>query len=38
MLDWIKLAVGLIGLAKSDPIHYNGFKDGVPGSETVISH
>jgi caa(3)-type oxidase subunit IV len=23
----------LIGLAKSDPIHYNGFGNGVPGSE-----
>ena len=29
------ILIGLIGLAKSDPIHYNGFKDGVPGSETV---
>ncbi|WP_193214451.1 cytochrome C oxidase subunit IV family protein [Luteolibacter marinus] len=27
--------VALIGLAKSDPIHYNGFQDGVPGSETA---
>ncbi len=27
--------VGLIALAKGDPIHYNGFKDGVPGSEEV---
>lgn len=26
--------VALIGLAKSDPIHYNGFLDGVPGSES----
>lgn len=25
--------VGLIALAKWDPIHYNGFKTGVPGSE-----
>jgi caa(3)-type oxidase subunit IV len=25
----------LIGLAKWDPIHYNGFKSGVPGSEEV---
>ena len=25
----------LIGLAKWDPIHYNGFKTGVPGSEEV---
>lgn len=28
--------VVLIGLAKWDPIHYNGFKTGVPGSEKVI--
>jgi|SRR5687767_5425723 caa(3)-type oxidase subunit IV len=27
--------VALIGLAKWDPIHYNGFKTGVPGSEEV---
>lgn len=27
--------VALIGLAKWDPIHYNGFGDGVPGSEEV---
>ena len=27
--------VVLIGLAKWDPIHYNGFKTGVPGSEKV---
>jgi len=27
--------IGLIGLAKWDPIHYNGFKNGVPGSEEV---
>lgn len=32
------ILVGLIGLAKSDPIHYNGFKDGVPGSETTQHH
>jgi caa(3)-type oxidase subunit IV len=25
--------VALIGLAKWDPIHYNGFGNGVPGSE-----
>ncbi len=25
----------LIGLAKWDPIHYNGFNTGVPGSEEV---
>ncbi len=25
---------GLTALAEEDPIHYNGFKDGVPGSET----
>lgn len=25
--------IGLIALAKSDPIHYNGFGNGVPGSE-----
>ncbi|WP_035612419.1 cytochrome C oxidase subunit IV family protein [Haloferula sp. BvORR071] len=28
--------VALIGLAKWDPIHYNGFKTGVPGSEHVV--
>lgn len=27
--------IALIGLAKWDPIHYNGFKTGVPGSEKV---
>ena len=27
--------VVLSGLAKWDPIHYNGFKTGVPGSEKV---
>ena len=27
--------VVLIGLAKWDPIHYNGFKTGVPGSDKV---
>jgi caa(3)-type oxidase subunit IV len=27
--------VALIALAKWDPIHYNGFKTGVPGSEEV---
>lgn len=27
--------VALIALAKWDPIHYNGFSDGVPGSEEV---
>lgn len=27
--------VTLIALAKADPIHYNGFKTGVPGSEEV---
>jgi caa(3)-type oxidase subunit IV len=27
--------VALIGLAKWDPIHYNGFGNGVPGSEEV---
>jgi caa(3)-type oxidase subunit IV len=27
--------VALIALAKWDPIHYNGFKSGVPGSEEV---
>lgn len=25
---------GLTALAESDPIHYNGFRDGIPGSET----
>jgi caa(3)-type oxidase subunit IV len=29
------IMAALIGLAKWDPIHYNGFTDGVPGSEEV---
>ncbi|MCW1885417.1 cytochrome C oxidase subunit IV family protein [Luteolibacter flavescens] len=28
----------LTGLAESDPLHYNGFKDGVPGSDVKIQH
>jgi caa(3)-type oxidase subunit IV len=28
--------VALIGLAKWDPIHYNGFRNGIPGSEKIV--
>jgi caa(3)-type oxidase subunit IV len=30
--------LALTALAETDPIHYNGFKDGVPGSETKQQH
>jgi caa(3)-type oxidase subunit IV len=30
--------LGLTALAETDPIHYNGFKDGVPGSDVKKQH
>jgi len=30
--------LALTGLAETDPIHYNGFKDGVPGSDVPRQH
>jgi caa(3)-type oxidase subunit IV len=30
--------LALTGLAENDPIHYNGFKDGVPGSDVPRQH
>ncbi|MEK7950587.1 cytochrome C oxidase subunit IV family protein [Luteolibacter soli] len=30
--------LGLTALAEHDPIHYNGFKDGVPGSDVKRQH